>query len=239
MGNLIGGTAQPTSGRRGTIAQPTVRPKIETEVEEAEKKFVPSFEEPLWITKGPRSFFNERAHLPEYGYKDPPASQSGVYEKGKHWTIDPREEWKVKVAKDGIGAAEPLTLIDVMKSAVRAFPTHMAMSIERPTGEKSTWTWLEYWNEVRTAARALIKLGLPRHGCVNILGFNAPEWHMAHLATICAGGLSAGIYATNGREACKYITEHSEASILVVENKEIGRAVQQECRDRSRMPSSA
>ena len=32
-----------------------------------------------------------------------------------------------------------------------------------------------------------------------------------------AGGIAAGIYATNGPEACKYISDHSEAKVVVVE----------------------
>lgn len=31
------------------------------------------------------------------------------------------------------------------------------------------------------------------------------------------GGIAAGIYATNGPDACKYISEHSKARVVVVE----------------------
>jgi len=39
---------------------------------------------------------------------------------------------------------------------------------------------------------------------------------------VCApltGGVAVGIYTTNNPEACQYITEHSEAEVVVVENK--------------------
>ena len=32
-----------------------------------------------------------------------------------------------------------------------------------------------------------------------------------------AGGISAGVYATNGPEACKYQAKHSGAKVIVVE----------------------
>lgn len=45
----------------------------------------------------------------------------------------------------------------------------------------------EYWQQIITAARAFIAMGLkPRHG-VCIVGFNTPEWLIADLAAIFAG----------------------------------------------------
>src|SRR5262249_51180937 len=37
-------------------------------------------------------------------------------------------------------------------------------------------TWHTFAGQIRTAARALMTLGLPRGGKVSILGFNRPEW---------------------------------------------------------------
>jgi long-chain-fatty-acid--CoA ligase ACSBG len=49
------------------------------------------------------------------------------------------------------------------------------------------------------------------------LGFNAPEWSVAHFGCIAAGGVSAGIYTTNLPDACQYISHHSKARVVVVE----------------------
>ena len=57
-----------------------------------------------------------------------------------------------------------------------------------------------------------------RFDSVCILGFNAPEWVISDVAAIFAGGFASGIYPTNGPEACKYILEQSNCSILVVED---------------------
>ena len=80
------------------------------------------------------------------------------------------------------------------------------------------WTFDEYWEESKNAAKAFIKLGLERYHSVCILGFNAPEWLFAQLGAIMAGGIAAGIYTTNQADACKYIIDHSRAHILVAEN---------------------
>jgi long-chain-fatty-acid--CoA ligase ACSBG len=61
-------------------------------------------------------------------------------------------------------------------------------------------------------------LGLERFGTVNILGFNSPEWIIANMAAIMAGAKAAGIYTTSEAEACWYITDHSRARIVVVED---------------------
>jgi long-chain-fatty-acid--CoA ligase ACSBG len=54
---------------------------------------------------------------------------------------------------------------------------------------------------------------------VGIIGFNSPEWFLANLATIFAGGLSAGIYPTNNPSACRYIMENCRANVLIVEDE--------------------
>jgi long-chain-fatty-acid--CoA ligase ACSBG len=61
----------------------------------------------------------------------------------------------------------------------------------------------------------LIKVGLPRFGGVSIIGFNSPEWSIADIGTIFAGGVAAGIYTTNNPPACEYIAKHSDSVVVV------------------------
>ncbi|MCB8942835.1 MAG: long-chain fatty acid--CoA ligase [Ardenticatenaceae bacterium] len=79
--------------------------------------------------------------------------------------------------------------------------------------------WHEFLNQVRQAARALITLGLEPGGAACILGFNRPEWVIFDLAAMLAGGVPAGIYTTNSPQECKYIIEHSQSSVVLVENE--------------------
>lgn len=64
------------------------------------------------------------------------------------------------------------------------------------------WTFQEYHDTSLLFARALVALGFQPHGVINILGFNAPEWFFAYMGAMMAGGVAAGIYITNGPEAC-------------------------------------
>lgn len=87
-------------------------------------------------------------------------------------------------------------------------------------GTWHTTTWSEYRAQVRTAAKALIELGLQPGKGVAIIGFNCPQWAVGDIAAIYAGGCPAGIYTTNSAEQCKYIAGHSDAQVVIVENRE-------------------
>lgn len=79
-------------------------------------------------------------------------------------------------------------------------------------------TWSTYTEQIRTAARALIALGLPPGGKVSILGFNRPEWVIMDHAAMMVGGAPAGIYTTCSPDEVAYIVHHSESSVVLVEN---------------------
>lgn len=79
-------------------------------------------------------------------------------------------------------------------------------------------TWRTYADQIRTAARAMIALGLPARGKVAILGFNRPEWTIFDHAAMMAGGCPAGIYTTCSSDEVAYIIHHSESTLVLVEN---------------------
>ena len=86
------------------------------------------------------------------------------------------------------------------------------------------WTWKEYWADCTKFAKTLIKLGVKEYGIINILGFNSPEWFISNCGAQLASAISAGIYATNLPEACFYITNHSKAKVVVLEdNKQLAK----------------
>ena len=62
------------------------------------------------------------------------------------------------------------------------------------------------------------------------VGHNAPEWHISNLASVVAGGLAVGIYATSSVAGLEYRAAHSRANIMVVEDEE-QLAKLLECRD--------
>lgn len=85
-------------------------------------------------------------------------------------------------------------------------------------GRWETTSWADFHQLTGRAARGFIKLGHEPGQSIAILGYNRPEWVIADLAAIAAGGMPAGIYTTSTPEQCLYIAEHSEAAVAVVEN---------------------
>ena len=62
-------------------------------------------------------------------------------------------------------------------------------------------------------AKSLKYVGLKRFQSVSIMASNSPEWMMADIGAILAGGLSNGIYTTNSRDITRYILEHSNTRV--------------------------
>jgi long-chain acyl-CoA synthetase len=81
-------------------------------------------------------------------------------------------------------------------------------------------TWKEYAQDVRRAAAGLVSMGVGKGDKVCILGFNCYEWVVMDLASIMIGAIPAGIYATCSPQEVAYILDHSEASVLLLENRE-------------------
>ena len=111
------------------------------------------------------------------------------------------------------------TVIEVFDQVARDHGQSVAMRVKR-NGAWQSWTWQMYHDQARAAAKGMIKLGLEPTQGVSIIGYNSPEWFIADVAAILAGGVPAGIYTTNSPEQCHYIAFHCDASIAVVENAE-------------------
>lgn len=127
----------------------------------------------------------------------------------------------------GPAAAEPVTVMSVFQATAKRLGSKPALFVQRSKivdgkeqydTEWTTWTWQQYHDDVFKFAKALIKLNFAPHKCINIVGFNSPEWVIANMGGIAAGGISAGIYTTNNADACFYITDHSEAEVVVLED---------------------
>lgn len=111
------------------------------------------------------------------------------------------------------------TVLDVLERTADEHRDRPALRFKRD-GIWRTIDWGDYRDTVHRVARGLIASGFEAGDGLVIMGFNRPEWFIADLAAIAAGGLPAGIYTTSTPEQCAYITAHCEASIAVVESSE-------------------
>jgi long-subunit acyl-CoA synthetase (AMP-forming) len=110
----------------------------------------------------------------------------------------------------------PQTVLEVFDATATAFASRKALLRKRGAAWEAT-SWSTYHQTVGRAARALVALGVgPGQGVV-ILSANRPEWFVTNLAGMTVGARVAGIYTNNTAEQCRYIVEHAEAVVAVVD----------------------
>ncbi|XP_028672029.2 long-chain-fatty-acid--CoA ligase ACSBG2 [Erpetoichthys calabaricus] len=135
----------------------------------------------------------------------------------KLWTSQGDGDVKLRIRESGHAAKSPITVHQLLTRAVDKFGDYVALAAKE--GEQwNTLTYKEYYQQCRAAAKSFLKLGLQRFHGVGILGFNSPEWFIADIGSILAGGFAVGIYTTNSADACQYVAENCHANIIVVEN---------------------
>ncbi|KAG5834617.1 hypothetical protein ANANG_G00263350 [Anguilla anguilla] len=133
------------------------------------------------------------------------------------WSTSRDHAVKLRMAKSGPGSEASMTVYQMFQETVKIYGDLPALAAKK-NGNWETLTYKEYFQQCRAAAKSFLKLGLERYHGVGILGFNSPEWFIADVGCILAGGLAVGIYVTNSPEACQYVGNHCEANVLVVEN---------------------
>jgi long-chain-fatty-acid--CoA ligase ACSBG len=88
-----------------------------------------------------------------------------------------------------------------------------------PLDQWTKWTFSEYMDDIRNAAKGMVKLGFQSFDSVNIWGFNSPEWVIAALASSFAGGKVAGLYPTDTQDTAAFKVVHSGGSVVLVEDR--------------------
>ncbi len=111
------------------------------------------------------------------------------------------------------------TVIGALERAVNRWGSVPAFK-EKRDGQWHATSWWTYGELLDRTARGLIALGLEPGKGVSIIGYNRPEWFLADIGAILAGGIPAGIYTTCSADQCQYVAHHSEAQVAVVENAE-------------------
>lgn len=144
-------------------------------------------------------------------------------------TVDGSGTRALFLAKSGPASAEgcpPRIAHEYFKQCVENHGSQVALRVERPCPEKNvnlepakwvTWTWQMYYDTVLAGARAALKGGFDRFDGIAIFGFNAPEWNMAEMVAIMAGGRVAGIYPSDPPDQITYKVKHSGARYFMVD----------------------
>lgn len=127
-----------------------------------------------------------------------------------------------------------MTFPEMLKIAAFTKGDKPALRVERPVPELGadgsakpsdhhelwkTWTYREYYEDANRVAKGIIKLGHEHHDSVAIFGFNSPEWFLAEIGAMMAGGKAAGVYPSDTPDQLNFKVKHSDASVAICEGK--------------------
>jgi long-chain acyl-CoA synthetase len=96
-----------------------------------------------------------------------------------------------------------------------------ALRRQNPDGSGlEEWTWAEVGDRSARLAAAFTRLGLERGDRVLLFLRNRPEFHVADLGAVLAGGTPVSIYNSSSPEQVAQLCGHSRSRIAVVEDVE-------------------
>ncbi|WIA33081.1 hypothetical protein OEZ86_006237 [Tetradesmus obliquus] len=136
--------------------------------------------------------------------------------------------WTNALSADGSPSLPGVsTLYDNFKNSCEKWPNSLCLG-HRPVvdGEAQPYkfiTYAEAQEQTASIASAFKSLGLKRGDKICILGSNCPEWMLAMQACNRMSYVCVPLYETLGADAIEYIIEHSEARMVVVAGKRLGR----------------
>jgi long-chain acyl-CoA synthetase len=119
------------------------------------------------------------------------------------------------VAAEAAGQTAALWL----RRNARELPDTVAVRRMAPDGSGlEEWDWAGVADRSARLARAYGRLGLERGDRVMLFLRNRPEFHVADLGAVLAGGTPLSVYNSSSPEQLGQLAEHSRARIAVVED---------------------
>ena len=113
-----------------------------------------------------------------------------IIETDNVFTTESEGYCKIRSSNIENGDIAPTSLVTAIKNVCEASDASelIAMKIKREN-RWLTWSYSEYYEDIKCAARSFIHLGLEPRNSVAICGFNSPEWFISEMACIYAGGM--------------------------------------------------
>src|SRR3984893_15230402 len=91
---------------------------------------------------------------------------------------------------------------------------------EKSHGIWQTFSWAQYWEEVRDFALGLAAHGFRRGDKLAVIGDNRPSLYWAQVAAQCLGGTAVPMYQDSIASELVFVLSHAEVSVVVAEDQE-------------------
>ena len=96
---------------------------------------------------------------------------------------------------------------------------------QKRDGAYKPWSWDKVEAQVTSLAKGLLALGLNNGDRVILVGENRPEWMVADLAIMAAGGITTPAYTTNTADDQRHILQDSGAKGAIVSTARLAERV--------------
>ena len=117
------------------------------------------------------------------------------------------------------GTIGDLTLVGLLERNAERFGSLPAIRWSDGDGIR-TLSWAAYRQKVREAAAGFSSLGIGKGDFVALMAGNRPEHVIADLGVVFAGAVPVSFYNTLAPPQVKYIADHCQARVAVLENDE-------------------
>jgi long-chain acyl-CoA synthetase len=115
-------------------------------------------------------------------------------------------------------AARGKTVLTMFDETCTQIPDEPALNWKDASGSWRSLTWSQYRREVRKATAGLKAIGFRPGEFAVIMSRNRPEHLIADLGVLHSRGVAVSLYNTLAPEQVKYIADHCDAVVAVVEN---------------------
>jgi long-chain acyl-CoA synthetase len=112
-----------------------------------------------------------------------------------------------------------LTLPRLLRRNAETIAARPAMR-EKNHGIWQTFTWAQYYAEVRDFAAGLAAHGFRRGDKLAVIGDNRPRLYWVQLAAQCLGGTAVPVYQDSIAAELVFVLNHAEISVVVAEDQE-------------------
>ncbi|MEI7889254.1 MAG: AMP-binding protein [Actinomycetes bacterium] len=89
----------------------------------------------------------------------------------------------------------------------------------RTADDEVSFTWSQLLDEIDLIAGGLVGLGVARPDTVALMMGNRPEFHIADMAVVTAGGTPFSVYQTYTAEQIKYLLEDAAPKVAIVSSE--------------------
>jgi len=117
------------------------------------------------------------------------------------------------------GTIGEMTLVDLLERNAERFGSLPAIRWSDGNGLR-TLSWAAYRQKVKEVAAGLESLGIEKGDFVALMAGNRPEHVMGDLGAVFAGAVPVSMYNTLASQQVRYIADHCEAKVAILENEE-------------------